>query len=741
MEDSGVIDSSEGVGELSPGGSTKVYIPQCDISLKPFVKQIFRTLDDGVEFYQKYARACGFDIRHGTRRKSLDGSVITLKYIYCNKEDVKHAAVTDVPGEPKKRRTPSFRVDCRALIVFMFVGLEGYVVKKFTEGHSHTLVPEAYRYLMKMNSKLDFGHQKFVMDCAKANIGAMGSYKMMKSVAGSYSSIGCSRMQVKNFSRDLKAYVLYADAQMVIDKLHRKRELCSGFYFEVEVDENDHLKSLFWADPIARRNFCAFGDVVSFDATYNTNKYNMIFAPFTAKDNHRKCITLATALMTGESIESYAWVFGAFKKCMFHEPDVLITDQDPAIKVAFKRVFQHCRHRLCMWHIMSKITEKVPVILKKDPDFMKQFCNIVWSVNIEPDVFEVKWREIMNTFDLLEESWFVAMYNIREMWIPAYFRDLKMGGLFRTTSPSESENSFFRMHMSAHSNLLQFFMYFENALDSQRHDQAKLNNQDLSCRTDFRTMLPFEKHASMVYTSSIFKQLQDDIVHACYNCRLTNITEDEFSSLYEVHDCVNGISTVKYDNVGKDILCSCKRFVMVGLLCCHVFFFVFKDLKYESIPQRYIVSRWTKQALLSTGQLISDDVLQSCASNEENRFTLYDIVFEFYSCLSMADGGSDRSNSLLQAIRDVKCSFQSNGDVDNNLNGKNRLFEEYYQSSLPEQVIIKSPELVKTKGSGSRLKSDREKNVEKLSKPTRKCRACGEKGHHDSRNCPGKNKI
>ncbi|KAH6820851.1 hypothetical protein C2S53_018663 [Perilla frutescens var. hirtella] len=522
---------------------------------------------------------------------------------------------------------------------------------------------------MKMNSKLEFGHQKFVMDCAKANIGAMGSYKMMKTVAGSYSSIGCSHMQVKNFSRDLKAYDFYADAQMVINKLHKKRELCSGFYFEVEVDENDHLKSLFWADPIARRNFCAFGDVVSFDATYSTNKYNMIFAPFTAKDNHGKCITLAAALMTGESIESYAWVFEAFKKCMLHEPDVLITDQDPAIKVAFKRVFQHTRHRLYMWHIMSKITEKVPVILKKDPDFMKQFCSLVWSVNVEPDVFE--------------ESWFISMYNIREMWIPAYSRDLKMGGLFRTTSPSESENSFFRMHMSAHSNLLQFFMYFENALDSQRHDQAKLNNQDLSCRPDFKTMLPFEKHATM-------------------DC------------LYEVDDCVNGISTVKYDKV---------------------------DLKYESIPQRYIVSRWTKQALLSTGQLISDDVLQSCAAIEENRFTLYDIVFEFYSCLSMADGDLDRSSSLLQAIRDVKCSFKSDGDVDNNLNGKKRLFEEYYQSSLPEQVIIKSPEPVKTKGSGSRLKSDREKNVEKMSKPTRKCRSCGEKGHHDSRNCPGKKKI
>ncbi|KAH6756081.1 hypothetical protein C2S53_004342 [Perilla frutescens var. hirtella] len=684
---------------------TKVYIPQCDPSMKQFVKQNFRTLDDGVEFYKKYALACGFDIRHGTKRKSYDGSCITLKYIFCNKEGVKHAADMDIPGDIKKQHTVSFRVDCKARIVFKFVGLDGYMVTKFVEAHSHTLVPEAYRYFMKMNSKLDVGHQKFVMDCAKANIGAMRSYKMMKIFAGSYSSIGCSSVQVKNFSRDLKAYVIGADAQMIIDKLYRKRELCSTFYFEFEVDESDHLKSLFWADPIARINFCAFGDVVSFDATYSTNKYNMIFAPFTTKDNHGKCVTLVAALMTGESIESYAWVFKQFKKCMIHEPAVLITDQDPTIKVAFKQVFQHTRHRLCMLHIMSKITEK--------------------------------WSDIMNTFTLVDESWFISMYNIREMWIPAYFRDLKMGGLFMTTSPSESENSFFRMHMSQHSNLLQFFMYFESTLDSQRHNQAKLNNQDLSCCSDFRTLLQFEKHALMVYTRSIFNQLQDDIERACYSFHLTHITEDELSCLYQVDDCTNGIFNVKYDKVAKDIVYSCKRFVMIGLLCCHVFF-AFKDLKFESIPQKYIVSRWTKQTLFSTGHVVADDVLLSCAAIYENRFTLYDIVSEFYSCLSMDDGDLDRSNSLLQAIRDVKDSFKSGGNSDYNGHGKKRLFEEYNESSMPEQVNIKSPVPVKTKGSDNRIKSDKEKNMEKMKKPLRKCSACGEKCHRDARNCPGK---
>ena len=43
-----------------------------------------------------------------------------------------------------------------------------------------------------------------------------------------------------------------------------------------------------------------------------------------------------------------------------------------------------------------------------------------------------------------ENVWLSTMYNIREMWVPTYFRAIYyIGGLFRSTSRSESENSFF----------------------------------------------------------------------------------------------------------------------------------------------------------------------------------------------------------------------------------------------------------------------------------------------------------
>ena len=51
------------------------------------------------------------------------------------------------------------------------------------------------------------------------------------------------------------------------------------------------------------------GDVVSFDNTYATNKYSMIFAPFTGVNHHRQCVTFGALFLSDERIDSFVWLF------------------------------------------------------------------------------------------------------------------------------------------------------------------------------------------------------------------------------------------------------------------------------------------------------------------------------------------------------------------------------------------------------------------------------------------------
>lgn len=87
----------------------------------------------------------------------------------------------------------------------------------------------------------------------------------------------------------------------------------------------------------------------------------MVFIPFTGIDNHKKCVTFGAGMLSKEDLPSYRWLLKAFRKAFPVEPQIVLTDQDPSMKEAVFEVFKTARHRLCMWHIMEKLSVKVIV--------------------------------------------------------------------------------------------------------------------------------------------------------------------------------------------------------------------------------------------------------------------------------------------------------------------------------------------------------------------------------------------
>lgn len=88
----------------------------------------------------------------------------------------------------------------------------------------------------------------------------------------------------------------------------------------------------------------------------------MVFVPFTGIDNHFHNVNLGAGLIAKENVESYVWLLSCFLKAFGRQPKVVVTDQDPAIKQAVENVFTDSRHRLCMWHIMKKVSDKVSLM-------------------------------------------------------------------------------------------------------------------------------------------------------------------------------------------------------------------------------------------------------------------------------------------------------------------------------------------------------------------------------------------
>ncbi|KAF5768338.1 putative MULE transposase domain, FHY3/FAR1 family [Helianthus annuus] len=56
--------------------------------------------------------------------------------------------------------------------------------------------------------------------------------------------------------------------------------------------------------------------VISFDATYRSNKYSMVFVPFTGIDNHHCNVIFGAALLASETADTYIWLLRVFLKAV-----------------------------------------------------------------------------------------------------------------------------------------------------------------------------------------------------------------------------------------------------------------------------------------------------------------------------------------------------------------------------------------------------------------------------------------
>jgi hypothetical protein len=52
-------------------------------------------------------------------------------------------------------------------------------------------------------------------------------------------------------------------------------------------------------------------------------------------------------------------------------PTLILTDEDASMRVAISIVLLDTKHRLCMWHIMKKLPEKIDAHLLHDDEFRK----------------------------------------------------------------------------------------------------------------------------------------------------------------------------------------------------------------------------------------------------------------------------------------------------------------------------------------------------------------------------------
>ncbi|GKE20084.1 FAR1 DNA binding domain, zinc finger, SWIM-type, MULE transposase domain containing protein, partial [Tanacetum coccineum] len=328
-----------------------------------------------------YGKKAGFDVRRGGEYKAVGFGDATTKYFHCSREgflpnptekssvknlDVdisEHSEVSDGferfrdPKKKQTRRKPTFRCGCLASLTIKRIG-NVFEVTSLIEGHNHPLVAEKDMIFMKNSRNIGYTKQHFLYQVSNANFGPAIGFRLMKQIHGGFDMVGVTVNDCKNQKKKISVFIGDRDAQMAVEKLLSRKLHSPGFYANYYKGDDDRLVGLFWADEEAIRNYATFGDIVSFDATFRSNKYQMVFVPFTGINHHNRCITFASGLLADETAGAYIWLLKQFKEAFGKDPEVVVTDQDPSMKIAIAECFPDTRHRLCMWHIMMKLGTK-----------------------------------------------------------------------------------------------------------------------------------------------------------------------------------------------------------------------------------------------------------------------------------------------------------------------------------------------------------------------------------------------
>ncbi|XP_074318723.1 protein FAR1-RELATED SEQUENCE 5-like [Silene latifolia] len=130
------------------------------------------------------------------------------------------------------------------------------------------------------------------------------------------------------------------DAATLINVLTSRQAEEPGFFFRVQFNEEGRFSNIFWRDAMMREDYLLYRDVIIFDTTYRTNRYNLICGAFVGINNHWSNVMFGCAFLSNENQESFEWLFKVFNESMGDEilPISIFTDQDQAIANAIKEV-------------------------------------------------------------------------------------------------------------------------------------------------------------------------------------------------------------------------------------------------------------------------------------------------------------------------------------------------------------------------------------------------------------------
>ncbi|XP_020426620.1 protein FAR1-RELATED SEQUENCE 5 [Prunus persica] len=342
-------------------GNEKIDLVRSSIrkQLIPVIGMEFETEDLAFKFYNAYAYNIGFSIRKSSCHKFKSGQLRDRLFV-CFAEGKREI---DKRVSNVKYHRAETRCGCLARIKISCHLNDKYRVIEFVSEHNHVTTSPSKTHLFRSHRKITLAQIAEVDMVDSSGIAPKAALEFLSRQAGGRESLGFIPDDYKNYlhskrTREMKL----GDTGGVLEYLQQMQLIDPNFFYAIQVDEDDLITNIFWADARMMVDYDYFGDIA----------------------------------MSGK------------------KPKSILTDQDAAMSAALALKWPETSHRLCIWHIYQNAAKHLSGVFEKFKDFSKDFSSCIYDYEDE-DAFLNAWNSMLGKYTLVGNDWLVEDRRYEEL--------------------------------------------------------------------------------------------------------------------------------------------------------------------------------------------------------------------------------------------------------------------------------------------------------------------------------------
>ncbi|XP_057950573.1 protein FAR1-RELATED SEQUENCE 5-like isoform X3 [Malania oleifera] len=556
----------------------------------------FESDEHAYRFYNKYAGLIGFSVRKDwVNRSKVHGQVVSRKFT-CSKEGYRRKDKRDVNVKKHRKET---RTGCLAHMIITRQPDSKYRITHFEAKHNHEFMKPSNALPSQNNLILAQGVE---VDSTN-NCGRQSklTFEMMGRRFGDLENLYCPSIDHEsNLQSERTRDIKQGEAGCLLHYFQRQHFENPLFFYATQLDVDDKVTNVFWADDNMVGDYDHFGDVVCVDTSCRSNKDFRPFVQFVGVNHHKEVVIFGAALLYDETVESLKWLFRTFVEAMSgKKPKAILTDQDAAIVEAIASVLPETDHRVCVWQMYQNALKHLSHVVKDITSFAKDFRSCIYDHEDEED-FVHAWEAMLDKFGLQQNEWLRWMFREREKWGVVYGRNtffVNVEGMHLVESLSNN----LRDYLKSDIDMLEFFKQFERAVDEQRCKELEASFDMSRCMPKLMANVVLLKHASDFYTPKAFEVFQKEY-ERCLNVVVNKCNENSLSFEYKANKFGKSREQVViFNSSDNTVSCNCMKFESVGVLCSHALK-VLDHRNIKVIPSQYILKRWMKDARVESAR-------------------------------------------------------------------------------------------------------------------------------------------